>query len=224
MNSEQQDLTVVHADQAPPEAKVWRWREIASAWYQKLLELIRPGPEVGDAPLGLPLEPSIKSLVDPLKLDRLVFQRDVLTWRDRAHARMHGDLQRLHRTFSAHIDTEMKRTGILEKIFAKPADEVLREAFAQQITGPLQASLARERDALAACMATRGGYSSDTDGVLGGGLAETDCAWLQPLAFKPSKHPEITQVIHTWLLGSDGIAAQLHMQITRIADELTESK
>ena len=175
----------------------------------------------GTAFFDIPPDLNVKSLVDPGKLQELVFQRTILDWRDGAHARITASVINLQQEFTSHIDAELGKASFFKSLISKPSDEILGESFQQRVVKPLMAVLHREQTALAACI-DQGGRSPLQRQWFDGQILNTDVAWLRPWAFKPSKQKEIVEGVHAWMLGGEGLASRLRKQVTYTADSLME--
>lgn len=117
-----------------------------SIW-QKILGLFRfdfraafgsrprlPGPgsnAVASDDIALPFE------LDVRKLDHIRYRRQILDWRDAFSVRLLTDGKDLFRQLSEQVDRRADEIGILQRLFAKPAAEVLKDNFFALVRIPL---------------------------------------------------------------------------------------
>ncbi|MDO9436731.1 hypothetical protein [Hydrogenophaga sp.] len=207
--------------------KVGWWQQLVAFLNQDVSTIFRRARADGAATgrkafYDIEPEGTIASLVDTKKLQELVFQRAILDWRDGAHARLTTGVINLQHEFNHFISAEMGKASFLTNLMAKSADEVLAESFRQRVIAPLMSLLHREQEALAACM-DRGGHSKTQAQWFDGQILNTDLAWLQPWAFKPSKQKDIAEAVDAWMSGKEGVASRLRQQVTYTADRLMEN-
>lgn len=75
--------------------------------------------------------------LDVQKLDYIGYRRKILDWRDELTVQMLTQGKDYFRQFSEHVEKEADEVGILGKLFAKPAAEVLEDDFFTLVRAPL---------------------------------------------------------------------------------------
>ena len=173
--------------------------------------------------LAAPAEPAIASLVDPGHLSFLAFQRQVLDWRDNAHAEITSTMADLCRTFADHIDRKLEGLGLLGQFFPDPADEVLQHELILRIQEPINACLYRQEAALASITekeahTPKGSLSFRRERLI------TEDTYLSGLKFNSSDRAKIVQKLQAWILGPHGLADEFRDQTTRMADRLIQER
>lgn len=84
-----------------------------------------------DEQTALPFELEVQ------KLDYIRYRRKILDWRDEFTVQMLTQGKDFFRQFSEHVEKEADEVGILRKVFAKPAAEVLEDDFFTLVRAPL---------------------------------------------------------------------------------------
>lgn len=104
------------------------WRKLLSFFGLRSDSLHLPALN-SDTPLTFELE-----LED---LDYIRYRRQILDWRDNFASQLLADAGKGFQEFKQQVEKEISDVGILRKVFAKPAAEVLKEDFDQLVRAPL---------------------------------------------------------------------------------------
>lgn len=75
--------------------------------------------------------------LDVQRLDYIRYRREILDWRDEFTVQLLTQGKDFFRQFSEHVEKEADEVGILRKLFAKPAAEVLEDDFFMLVRAPL---------------------------------------------------------------------------------------
>lgn len=192
------------------------WRKIVAFLNRDVTSFFRRDQTRGTLRLAAPVEP----LTDPDALSSLAFRREVLDWRDTAHADITQTLINLHQQFGVHIDRRIEELGLLDRLFGDAADKALQYEFILRIEKPLRALLYRLEAALTSLsqpevFAQKEPFAFCTKPI----AIRRSC--LGDLGFSS---PEISDRLQPWILGPDGLAAQFRDQATDIAKRLLQEK
>ncbi len=166
---------------------------------------------------------AVPPLTDPERLAGLAFRRTVLNWRDNTQAEMALAIMALQDAFIQHIDIELKKSGLRQRVFAKTAVEVLQGEFVRQVRAPLIICLRRQEAAWVACA---GRSTPLTDEIKPWSFdtrqlsAEYGC--MHQLKFKPAQREAIVQSLRDFLTGSQGLEADLREQVRQAAQQLID--
>lgn len=172
---------------------------------------------------AIPLNARLEALADPAQLHFLAYQRMVLDWRDDAHARVVQTLEESLRALIDHIDAELRETGLLRKLVARSANQVIEPVFFRLARTPLNDVLLREAARLAV-HAERGALFEKIDLTFDMRLLDSECNNLLDIRFTQAKRAQIVSLLQSTLLGTDGLAAGFCKQITALAGQLIDGK
>lgn len=180
----------------------------------------KKGQQVEENSASLTQSP-IESLVDPAKLEYLAFRRQVLDWRDGFHTQVTITLLNLRSQFATHIDEELDKVSIFRQLFAKPANEVLHDAFIRSLWVPFYSWIKAEESQLGS-QAEKWGAGDQRNLAFTIELSDAEKYSLGDTRFKPKNRDQIIGDLETLLLGKEGLAEIYCAQATHLARQLTE--
>ena len=168
-------------------------------------------------------EPVIESLVDHGRLEALAFQREVLNWRDNAHAHLTEELIELHKKFCVKIDIELGNISLFKKLIWIQSDEVLQDIFIQSVKIPFLITIRKEEEKLEYFKKTY--LSSEKFSIFFDKyVLEKKCYCVTGIRFKSSNRKIIVDNFQDFMLGKNGISNNFCKQITRMSEKLIEKK
>lgn len=161
-----------------------------------------PAPETGtaeqDEQMPLPFE------LDVQKLNYVQYRRRILDWRDEFAVQMLADGQEIFRQFSEYVEKEADEVGILRKLFAKPAAEVLEDKFFTLVRSPLADRVRTAEAQLGKVIQSRALAQSPS---LSLSVEEVDpsLSILGDRGFRPSNQEEILSKLNHLVFGEHGV-------------------
>jgi hypothetical protein len=170
-----------------------------------------------------PVDSLVEPLTDSSNLEFLIFQREVMDWRDNIHAKIELTIIDLEEDFIRQIDIEITETSFFRKLITKSSYEVLQSRFVSIVRMPLMALLHQEEASLEAC-AKRGDLSSKDIRPFVMISLDAECIDLKKIGFKPANRDVILKSLHNLLHGQQGIAADFHQQVIQMATKLIKGK
>lgn len=170
-----------------------------------------------------PVDPLVEPLTNSSNLDFLIFQREIMDWRDNTHAKIELAIIDLEEAFIRQIDIEITETNFFRKLIAKSSYEVLQSKFVSIVRMPLIALLHQEEARLEAC-AKRGDLSAKDIRPFVIISLDAECIDLKKIGFKPANRDTILKILHDLLHGQQGIAANFHQQVIQMATKSIKGK
>lgn len=165
----------------------------------------------------------VESLIDPEKLQLLAFQREVMNWRDNAHANLTLKIIELNNKFIRYIDAELEEVNLFRRMVSIPADEVLQHKFIREFRMPLIASLHEEETNLAA-HEENGLCNKKLKLIFDKNRLKSECACMNGVGFKPSNRLKIIRHMNELIFGEYGLVENFREQVTCMADRLIEAR
>jgi len=160
------------------------------------LPVLEAGAAEHDEQRPLPFELEVR------KLNYVQYRRQILDWRDEFTVQMLADGKDIFRQFSEYVEEEADEVGILRKLFAKPAAEVLEDEFFTRVRSPLAdrvrtaelrlSTIIQGRELTPSCSLT---------------VEEIDpsLSILGDLGFRPSNQEELLSKLNHLVFGGQGI-------------------
>ncbi|GAA4003548.1 hypothetical protein GCM10022279_29310 [Comamonas faecalis] len=185
-----------------------------------------PAAKTGDEPVGIDAEGKrVEPLIDARRLSALALRRELLNWRDDAHTDITLATATLHIELMKRIDERLEEKGLIGRLFmelfADPANKLLLKKTIQRIAKPMHACLSRLEASLAV-LAEKSVYRPPMQSAFGRKRLETMDVFLSKLQVKSSARDEIAHALKGWLLGPDGLAAELREQATHMCNQLIQ--
>lgn len=161
--------------------------------------------------------------LDVQKLDYVQYRRQILDWRDEYVVQLLADGKEIFRQFSEYVEKEADEVGILRKLFAKPAAEVLEDEFFTLVRSPLADRVKTAEAQLGRLIQSRILTQPQSWSLM---VEEVDSSLsvLGDLGFRPSNLEELLSKLKHLVLGERGIidcylkraqaVSQFHLQAT----------
>lgn len=142
--------------------------------------------------------------LDIHKLDYIKDRRIILDWRDEFAGQMLAHGKDLFRQFSEHLENTVQETGVVRKLFPKPAAVVLREDFFTLIRAPLASRVIDAEAQLSKIVQGLPSIQSPTLNLAVDGV-DPFLTILGNLGFRPSSQEELISKLNHLVFGKRGI-------------------
>ena len=177
-------------------------------------------------PVGADIkEQRIEPLINAHHLSALALRRELLDWRDDAHVDITHATAALHAELIKCVDERLTEKGLIGRLFmelfADPANKLLLKETIQRITKPTHACLDRLEASLTT-FAQKSAHHPPLQPTFDRKRLETMDVFLSGLKVKSSARDEIAHALKGWLLGPEGLAAELREQATRKSNQLIQ--
>ncbi len=204
---------------SPKELLRWVWKQL-----NRDIATFLPtnGPQPREtAPAQLEGRPAVRpsASVDHAQLTKLQSRRAILDWRDGFHIRATQRAQVLRDTFVDEINERLDGVGVVRRIFAKHASDVLQDLFIRTVRVPLFQYLTEEEHRLHSVLRNisarrQFGYIFEKD------WSASECANLRDIRFKPANREKLRLEADSLILGESGLIRPFLVQADRIAQVL----
>jgi len=156
---------------------------------------------------------------DPSKLVQFRYRREILDWRDETIIQLSAIGMGALNDFSLHVQGLLKEVSIWRLLWSKPANEVLREDFDNQVRLVILNEMRKAEQRLAKLLIRQVGNNQKHPSVIDYGPdSQLDC--IVKLNFKPTSQDDILSGLRSLVLTDQGIVPMFQNQVTNIADEL----
>lgn len=171
-------------------------------------------------PESIPTNP-LPLLLNPAALDRVVFRREILDWRDNSIVRIGVAANAVFNEYSVHIITLLAAAPIWRRPFAKAANEVLTFDFHTRVRLRIQVEAQKYDRQLGEIMRHRGRDKVSIARFIDE-WPDTQLMCVAKFRFKPSNQKNILETISCLVLGPNGYTDKLYQQISKIGARITK--
>lgn len=160
--------------------------------------------------------PPLPLLLDPARLDRLVFRRQVLDWRDDSILKMNQCADRALKDLSAHIVTMLKAVPTWRRcVWPKSTSEIIFHEFTIFVRWPIQREVELSENRIKEIYDRRkpceiSGLRFNYEWV------DSPLNCVEQIGFRPSNEAKILGAISDLVQGDQGISDKFNRQIIGI--------
>jgi hypothetical protein len=173
-------------------------------------------------PESVPLAP-LPLLLNPDALNRVVFRREILDWRDKSILQLCAAANTVLKAYSAHVVSLLNDLPFWRRAVSQAANEVLAKDFNTRVRLKIRQEVNKYDQQLDKIMGRRQ-RDKDSRSRIIDEWPDSQLSYVANMGFKPANQNDILDAISFLVLGPHGIVDKFYLQITKVSTRIIEEE